>query len=78
MTADVVKKALQAIASVVVAASASPLAGCRFEKPASPAALYECESYTLFADSITDGIHVGYAPDDTTLISTFRTAPVPD
>ena len=78
MTADGVKKALQAIASVVVAASASPLAGCRFEKPASPAALYECESYTLFADSITDGIHVGYAPDDTTLISTFRTATVPD
>ena len=56
----------------------SSLVACHTDKTHTSGTLYDGESYTLFADSIIDGTHVAYAPDDTTLISTFRTGAIAD
>lgn len=59
--------------SAVITIISLTLAGCRSERKNASGALYDCDSFTLFADSIIDGTHSAYAPDDSTIISTFRT-----
>lgn len=72
------KSSAAAVSALIVSAMLSLLTGCRKDKAGSSGALYDTGAYTLYADSIIDGTHTVYAPDDNTLISTFRTGAMAD
>lgn len=59
------------MSAIMLLISLSSLTGCTPDKHESSGALYKSDAFTLYADSVVYGTSAAYAPDDSTLVSTF-------